>query len=254
MSQFRFTEFPFLNETSLADEELRSLQERLFLLQKEAYRQGQAYVFLLEGWASSGKGEILKALTVRLDPRKFKVYSPYIRKSEDRGYPFLWNFWQVLPRFGESLFYLNSYYARLVYLYSEEIIGEREFGQRMLSIRNTERILSSDKIKFYKFFLHVSEKEQEKRLKKSKKDNKNWELSTEDKLQSKYYKRYRKAFERVLGESDSSFAPWTLIQSEDKSKAKAGVFQTIVRGLETDLGYKSMEMLSLIEKGQELIP
>jgi len=250
----KLSQFPFLIEEGLSEKELRTMQERFFLLMKEANQQKIAFVFLLEGWASSGKGEILKTLTVRLDPRKFKVYSPYIHSSEDRGFPFLWNFWQVLPRFGESLFYLNSYYARLVYLLSEELIQEEEYNRRMIAIQNTERILTRDKIRFFKFFLHVSEKEQEKRLKKSKKNDRKWELSPVDKLQSKHYKRYKKSFERVLTDSDSSFAPWTLLLSENKESAKATLLRSILSGMEAELKVDSASLIQLLEQDQELIP
>ncbi|MGE8722536.1 hypothetical protein ACO2KH_14490 [Leptospira terpstrae] len=103
-----------------ATSDLNDLQERFFLLQRESFKQKIAHIFLIEGFSSTGKGSILQSLTIRLDPRKFKVYSPYVHQSEDRGYPFLWNFWRVIPRYGEFLFYLNTYYSRLAYLRSEK--------------------------------------------------------------------------------------------------------------------------------------
>lgn len=153
-------------------EELGSLQERFFLLQRESGRQKIAHIFILEGFASSGKGSILQSLTIRLDPRKFKVHSPYVDQSEDRGYPFLWNFWKVLPRYGEFLFYLNTYYSRLAYLRSQKKISLAEYDHRLLSILNTERILSKDKIIVHKFFFHLSKKEQKKRLEDDQKKRK----------------------------------------------------------------------------------
>ncbi len=251
---FKFSQFPFGNEPELEESDIKELQERLFLLMKEAYQQKIAFVFIIEGWASSGKGDLLKTLTVRLDPRKFKVYSPYVDTSEDRGYPFLWNFWKMLPRFGETLFYLNSYYGRLVYLWSEEKIEEGEFYRRMISIQNTERILTRDNVHFYKFFLHVSEKEQNKRLKKAKAENKKWQVSQADKLQTKHYSRYKKAFERVISESDSAFAPWTILSAENNDSAKAALLHAIISGLENDLKVNSKEQIKLLAQGQELMP
>jgi polyphosphate kinase 2 (PPK2 family) len=236
------------------EEELETLQERLFILQKASYDKQIGHIFLIEGWSSSGKGELLKALTVRLDPRKFKVYSPYVNQSEDRGYPFLWNFWQYLPRFGESLFYLNSYYGRLIYLLGVDNLSKSDYNHRMLSVLNTERILTRDKVRFHKFFLHISEKEQAKRISKSKKDKRDWELSTLDKDQAKHYSRYRKFFERVMNESNTNLANWEVIPSDDLDAAKVHLLKTIIKRLENELKIDSAKELSLLSEGGELQP
>jgi|GEM_PF-1883508 len=237
-----------------SDDELATLQEQLFILQKESYDKQIGHIFLLEGWSSSGRGELLKTLTVRLDPRKFKVYSPFVHKSEDRGYPFLWNFWQYLPRFGESLFYLNSYYGRLIYLLGIEGLGPDDYSHRMLSILNTERILTRDKMRFHKFFLHITEKEQTRRIAKSKREKRSWELSSIDKDQSKHYGKYRKLFERVMNESNTESSKWEIIPCDDISSAKIYLLKSIIFRLEQELKINSAEELSHLAKGGELLP
>lgn len=234
-------------------QDLESLQERLFLLQKESFEQGYAHVFLIEGWASSGKGSILQNLTVRLDPRKFKVYSPYVHQSEDRGYPFLWNFWRVLPRYGEMLFYLNTYYSRLAYLQSKDKISKLECNQRLVSILNTERILSKDKILVHKFFIHLSKKEQKKRFKESKVEKRDWEFSPYDKDQWKHYDRYQRIFETLLLASTTSDSPWQILYNDKKEDVKLLIFESIIQKLETILGFDSKEHLSKMNS-EELIP
>lgn len=234
-------------------QDLESLQERLFLLQKVSFEQGYAHVFLIEGWASSGKGSILQNLTVRLDPRKFKVYSPYVHQSEDRGYPFLWNFWRVLPRYGEMLFYLNTYYSRLAYLQSKDKISKLECNQRLVSILNTERILSKDKILVHKFFIHLSKKEQKKRFKESKVEKRDWEFSPYDKDQWKHYDRYQRIFETLLLASTTSDSPWQILYNDKKEDVKLLIFESIIQKLETILGFDSKEHLSKMNS-EELIP
>ncbi|GBF49300.1 hypothetical protein LPTSP4_08100 [Leptospira ryugenii] len=236
------------------DEALESLQERLFILQKTAYDQGIANIFLLEGWSSSGRGESLKDLTVRLDPRKFKVYSPFVHQSEDRGYPFLWNFWQYLPRFGEMLFYLNTYYGRLVFLQAMDKIKEDEYQRRLLSIRHTERILTKDKVQFHKFFLHVSAKELDRRTEKAKKEKNAWALNDYDLYQTKKYKKFQKIFNQILSDSESEFAPWTILLADDTYSAKIALIQNIIERLESSLGIDSKQKLELVVKGVDLLP
>lgn len=234
--------------------DLNDLQERFFLLQRESFKQKIAHIFLIEGFSSTGKGSILQSLTIRLDPRKFKVYSPYVHQSEDRGYPFLWNFWRVVPRYGEFLFYLNTYYSRLAYLRSEKKINLSEYDHRLLSILNTERILSKDKIIVHKFFLHISKKDQKKRLEDSKKKKKEWELSAFDKDQGEHYKRYFEIFDSILTASRTIDSPWQIITSDKKEDTKLLVFEAIIERLERILKYDSQNALQSINHGMELIP
>ncbi|TGK53853.1 polyphosphate kinase [Leptospira noumeaensis] len=237
-----------------AASDLTDLQERFFLLQRESVNQKIAHIFLIEGFASTGKGSILQSLTIRLDPRKFKVYSPYVDQSEDRGYPFLWNFWKVVPRYGELLFYLNTYYSRLAYLRSEKKIGLSEYDQRLLSILNTERILSKDKVIVHKFFLHISKKDQKKRLEDSKKKKKEWELSHFDKDQGEHYNRYFEIFDSILSASRTIDSPWQIIYNSKKEETKLLVFEAIIERLERILQFDSRAALHSINHGTELIP
>ncbi|WP_269155415.1 polyphosphate kinase [Leptospira mtsangambouensis] len=234
--------------------DLTDLQERFFLLQRESAKQKIAHIFLIEGFASTGKGSILQSLTIRLDPRKFKVYSPYVDQSEDRGYPFLWNFWRVVPRYGEFLFYLNTYYSRLAYLRSEKKINLAEYDHRLLSILNTERILSKDKIIVHKFFLHISKKDQKKRLEDSKKKKKEWELSRFDKDQGEHYNRYFDIFDSILSSSRTIDSPWQIISCDKKDDTKLLVFEAILERLERILEFDSRSALQSINHGMELIP
>ncbi len=243
-----------LNKTKESEKELETFQEQLFILQKESFEQQLSHIFIIEGWSSSGKGELLKMLTTRLDPRKFKVHSPFVNQSVDRGYPFLWNFWQYLPRFGESLFYLNSYYGRLIYLLSVGKLSKSEYNQRILAIINAESILKSDKVRFHKFFLHITESEQKKRLKQSKKEKREWELSELDKDQVKHYSRYCKVFERVLNDSNTEMSTWEIIPADDLSSAKIHLIKKIITRLEKELKVDSAKELSLLAKGGELLP
>ncbi|WP_411822433.1 polyphosphate kinase [Leptospira sp. 'Mane'] len=227
---------PSLSDDFLAtDDELERLQERLFLLQKRSFETGIAHIFIIEGWSSGGKGELLKTLTVRLDPKKFKVYSPGLQTPEDETFPFLWKFWQVLPRFGESLFYLNSYYGRMTYLLGKDKIKKKEYLENLKNILDTESMLSSDKVCFHKFFFHLNPKEQKKRFSKSKKENREWELSSYDKDQFKHYPKYRKLYEECLSDSHTDISPWTIINADDLDKAKTKLLLSLIESLESIL-------------------
>ncbi|BDA78596.1 hypothetical protein LPTSP3_g15260 [Leptospira kobayashii] len=231
----------------VSDEELERLQERLFLLQTRSFDKGIAHIFIIEGWSSSGRGELLKTLTVRLDPKKFKVHSPDLQASEGNEFPFLWKFWQILPRFGESLFYLNSYYGKMIYLLAKKKIKKREYQENLKYVLNTEAMLSLEKVRFHKFFFHLNPKEQKKRFSESKKEKRNWELSSYDKDQFKNYSRYRKLFEECLSDTHTEISPWTIIEADDLSKAKTKLLFSLIESMESILEMDSDAERSLLK-------
>ncbi|TGN13999.1 polyphosphate kinase [Leptospira ilyithenensis] len=234
---------------SVTDEELERLQERLFLLQRRSFDKEIAHIFIIEGWSSSGKGELLKTLTVRLDPKKFKVHSPDLQTSEDNAFPFLWKFWQILPRFGESLFYLNSYYGKMIYLLAKKKIKKKEYEENLKYILHMEAMLSLEKVRFHKFFFHLNPKEQKRRFSESKKENRNWELSAYDKDQFKHYSAYRRLFKECLSDSHTEFSPWTIIEADDLDKAKTKLLLSLIESLESILETDSALELGLLKNG-----
>lgn len=150
------------------------------------------------------------------------------------------------------LFYLNTYYSRLAYLRSEKI-NLAEYDHRLLSILNTERILSKDKIIVHKFFLHISKKDQKKRLEDSK-EKKEWELSRFDKDQGEHYNRYFDIFDSILSSSRTIDSPWQIISCDKKDDTKLLVFEAILERLERILEFDSRSALQSINHGMELIP
>ena len=86
----------------------KDLQERLYILFSEASKQKFATILILEGWAGSGKGDLLKSITTRLDPRKLRVYSLENSEEKNKTHHFLYDYWNRLPVYGENIIFDGS--------------------------------------------------------------------------------------------------------------------------------------------------
>jgi AMP-polyphosphate phosphotransferase len=230
----------YMSNKDLTEE---NLQERLYLLQNEANLQNISFYVILEGWAQTGKGQILKSITYRMDPKRYKVYSPIDTDYFDTHYPFLYKYWQHFPAKGHALFLLKSYYHRITKGYSDKKFDKKELLQAQTSILNLEKTLSDDGVVFIKFFLDLNKKELEKRLKLASKLGKTWEVTKEDKDQVKHYKKYESIFKSYRELTDQPYAPWTSISADESSSAKIKVMLILIRELERVLKVNSEDLL-----------
>lgn len=227
----------------------KELQERLYIVLNECWNRGISCIVILEGWASSGKGDVLKTITARLDPRKFLVYA---EDSEAEHWPFMQAYWKGLPYYGKAQFLMGSYYKRLADGLVKGRVQPEEAGDRVQSILNFERIVSADQYALFKFFLHISRETQNERMKRAKKDGMSWVIARADAKQNDRYKEYRSAFEFVLNQSDSSACPWSIVDAENKSWARYSIMRIIIHSLEARLGIDSEKILSEMTRLEEM--
>lgn len=227
----------------------KELQERLYIVLNECWNREISCIVILEGWASSGKGDVLKTITARLDPRKFVVYA---EDSDTRQWPFMQPYWRSLPYYGKAQFMIGSYYKRLADGLIKERIRPEELNDRIQSIINFERNISADRYTLFKFFLNISRESQKERMKRAKKDGLSWLIARADARQNDNYKEYRSAFEFVLNQSDSSACPWNIVDAENKNWARFSIIRTIILSLEARLGIDSEKILSEMTRLEEM--
>ena len=235
------------SEYKAAHDELIS---RLVVLQQQAHQQGLGVVVLFEGWDGAGKGSRISDLMYNLDARSTHVSLlsqesvQTAKEFQDQGlaatgfYPFMSEFWQALGCRGEMTIYERGWYAsavqRLMYV-------DREPNGRhyMDAIGDFERQLTSDGYVVVKFFLHVSEDVQRKRLVELHVDpDTSWRVTDEQLVRLADYKKMYGVFDELLRLTDYPFARWTLINGEDKRKANLIIAKTLVEALEQALAQK----------------
>jgi polyphosphate kinase 2 (PPK2 family) len=216
---------------------LPTLQGRLYDLEKACWDQGVPTIILFEGWDAAGKGTTISAVTQRLDPRGFKLYPITSPRTYELQRPWLWRFWLKAPNRGEMVIYDHSWYGRVLEERVENTVPEKAWKQAYRDIVDFERMLADDGATIFKFFLHISKKEQKERFHSIEKDPlEAWRVTSADWARQKKYDEYLVAIEDMLELTESEYAPWTIVEATSKWYARHKVFETIIAGIEMRLG------------------
>jgi polyphosphate kinase 2 (PPK2 family) len=217
--------------------EMPALQHRLYDLEKSCWDHGVPSIVVFEGWDASGKGTTIATLTQRMDPRGFKLYPINAPRTFEQQRPWLWRFWLKVPNRGEMVIFDRSWYFRVLDERVEEEIPQKAWREAYRDIVEFERMLAADGVVIVKFFLHISKKEQKQRFKEIEQDPlEAWRITDDDWARHNKYEEYLAAAEDMLEQTESEFAPWTIVEATSKWYGRKKVFETIVAALETRLG------------------
>jgi len=213
--------------------EFPPLQQRLFELQRELRDGRIPLLVLFEGWAGAGKGEAVARLAERLDPRGFKVHALFPPSADDLARPFLWRYWMRLPDRGRLAFFHRSWYWHILDAPAEKAVTAEAAAAATREIVEFERMLVRDGLVLVKLWYHLSAKEQRRRLKKMRADPfERWRVGSEAKSQRKRHDRYLAAAESMLAETDTTEAPWTIIEATDRQYRLLKTFKTVVDAMQ----------------------
>jgi polyphosphate:AMP phosphotransferase len=209
------------------------LDLKLADLQRQVKAQGIPVIILFEGWSASGKGTLINQLILPLDPRGFAVYSASGPTEEEKFYPFLWRFWKRTPTRGRLAIFDRSWNRRVVTDRVEGQIKGKQLRQGLEDIRSFERQLTDDGVVMVKFFLHISKHEQKQRFDVLRESAATaWRVTETDLRQNKQYADYLEAAEEMLTETDTEYAPWTVVEAHDRRFATLKAFTTVIDALE----------------------
>ncbi len=228
--------------------QIESLMHQLRSLQEACWSQQLPVIVVLEGWAASGKGALVRKMVAYMDPRGFKVHPIWPPTETERQYPFLWRFWQKTPAQGAIAFFYHSWYTHVLEDRLFERVNPRQVPTVMAQINAFERQLVDDGAVIAKFWLHLSRKELQKRLKDYESDALTaWRVRPEDWLQAKHYDDYLGYAEDLLAQTSTGCAPWTLVESNCQRWARVKVLTQLCAVLTEALDRKrvSRPVLSL---------
>jgi polyphosphate kinase 2 (PPK2 family) len=215
------------------------LRERLRLLQYQCKDAEIPIVIVFEGWDASGKGLVISRLLERIDPRGFTVYPARPPTPEEEAMPFLWRYWIRLPGDGEIALFDRSWYGRLMIERVGKLVKKKIWRKAFEEIAQFERQLADDGTLLVKCFLHISRKEQKRRLTKLENDKfESWRVTKWDWQHHKDYDKYVTAIEEMLARTEAPHAPWTIVEATDKRHAEIKVFQTLVKAMEDALEWR----------------
>ncbi|SHI81543.1 hypothetical protein [Parasporobacterium paucivorans] len=195
-------------------------------LQREVKNLDIPVLIMVDGWESSGKGHVIKELTRELDPRTFEVNVFRDPSKEEASRPFLWRFLDKIPPRGNMVVFERSfYYSDMNNLKAVS----KDLRKDMIEIGRIEEDLYNDEMIVLKFFLHIKEKTQRKRIEELLSDkNRSFLVTDRDKIQNKNYEAYLGHFDRILRLSDFSFSPWHVVSAQDKDAASREVMGTAI--------------------------
>jgi polyphosphate kinase 2 (PPK2 family) len=212
---------------------LEALQERLSRLLVAHVVHRKRSLILFEGWDASGKGGAIQRLTAKWDPRHFEVWPIGAPTEEEKARHFLWRFWKRLPATGEIAVFDRSWYGRVLVERVEGFASEAEWRRAYDEINEFEAQQAGDGTTVVKIFLHVTQGVQDERLKaRLAHPWKCWKVSPEDFRNREKRPAYLAALREMFAHNDTHWAPWHVIDGNDKKAARIAVLTTIAERLE----------------------
>ena len=220
-------------ETLEYERELRDLQIELLKMQNHIKATGQKVLMIFEGRDAAGKGGTIKRITEHLNPRGARVVALDKPSDVEKTQWYFQRYVQHLPSAGEIVFFDRSWYNRAGV---EPVMGfctQEEHKEFLHEVPEFEKMLVNSGIKIFKFYFSVSKKEQQKRFKKRETDPlKQYKLSPVDKLSQDLWDKYTIAKYSMLLASHTDHAPWTIIRSDNKKKARINTIKHILNNFD----------------------
>ncbi|QOY54414.1 polyphosphate kinase 2 [Candidatus Sulfurimonas marisnigri] len=215
------------------EEELASLQVELLKFQNHVKDTGLKILMIFEGRDAAGKGGTIKRITEHLNPRGARVVALEKPSDRERSQWYFQRYVQHLPSAGEIVLFDRSWYNRSMV---EPVMGfctEREHHKFLKDAPEFEDMIVDEDIKIFKFYFSVSKYEQAKRFKARETDPlKQYKLSPVDKESQKLWDEYSLAKFMMLSATHTEIAPWTIVKSDDKKKARINTIKHILNFVE----------------------
>ncbi len=220
---FETGEYPYEKKIGKKEYEAEKarLQAELLKVQKWVHDTGQKFVLLFEGRDAAGKGGTIKRFMEHLNPREARVVALNKPTDTERGQWFYQRYIANLPTAGEMVFYDRSWYNRAGV---ERVMGfcsPSEYLEFMRQTPDMERMMVRSGVRLYKYWFSVTQEEQKRRFDSRKDDPlKRWKLSPVDLASLSKWDDYTEAKEAMFFYTDTADAPWTIIKSNDKKRAR----------------------------------
>jgi AMP-polyphosphate phosphotransferase len=219
-------------------------------LQRKAWELKIPIIFVFEGWHASGMGEDINRFILPLDPRGYDFHTMTFDCYEDALKPFLLHFWTLISVRGKIAIFDRGWYSRAIIKHFRKTKFNEELEKCLEEINCFERQLSDDRYLILKFFLHISEKEQEVRFKEITKkgfplilyeyEKKKGEKNEKELDFIHEYNEYLPIIEKVLEKTDMPYAPWTIVEANDRNFATLKIITTATQAIETYIEHMTL--------------
>src|SRR3954471_21639183 len=212
------------------EKELHKPQVQLCHLQRWVKERGLRVVIVFEGRDGAGKGGTIRAITERLSPRIFRVVALAAPADREKTQVYMQRYLQHFPAAGEDVIFDRSWYNRAGV---ERVMGfcsEKEHRRFLELCPQIEKFMVDGGVILVKFWLEVSNEEQQRRFEARIDDPvRQWKLSPMDLPSRERWYEYSRARDQMLQSTDTSFAPWYVVRSDDKRAARLNAIRHLLK-------------------------
>ncbi len=216
--------------------ELNKLSAEVAELQMKLAESGRSLVLVFEGWDAAGKGGSIKRLVRSLNPRGYYVVPVAAPVGDERVHTYLWRFATRMPKPGRIVIFDRSWYGRMMVEPIEGFCTEDEYSRSAMEIRAFERLITESGGILIKFWMEISSEEQLARFDaRAANPIKAWKITDEDWRNREKWDIYEEYVDRMISATNTTHAPWVVVESEDKKYGRIKVLRTVRDTLEAAL-------------------
>lgn len=221
-------------------EKLDKYQKKLAQLQIDMFKERIPTVIGFEGWDAAGKGGAIRRLTAALDPLGFNVHPVAAPNIVEKQFHYQWRFWVNLPQPGCIKIFDRTWYGRVMVERIEGFAKPEEWQRAYDEIKDMEAQWAEHGMAIAKFWLQIDKDEQLKRFNERQNDpNKQWKITDEDWRNRDKWDDYEDAVNEMLVRTDTSYAPWIIVEGNNKYYARLKVLKSIIDLFEKKLSEKN---------------
>jgi PPK2 family polyphosphate:nucleotide phosphotransferase len=230
-------------ELEILGAELGELQELL------AAAQHHSLLVVLQGMDASGKADTIFQVLSQVNPQGCEVRSFKAPTLRELAHDFLWRVHRMTPGRGIITIFNRSHYEDVLIVRVRNLVPQEVWSQYYAAINDFEDLLTQNDMIILKFYLHMSNEEQERRLLARQKDRTDaWKLSAADWAERKYWDAYQEAYEDALSRCSTNEAPWYIVPANEKWYRNLLVARTLVHTLRP---YKAQWLDKLVVRGKQ---
>ena len=243
--QYKLLPMPKLSDISLENktlsdeayaEQLKKCQKELSKLHSRLYQAKIPMIIAFEGWDAAGKGGAIKRISSALDPRGYEAIPIAAPDKTELAHHYLWRFWNNIPKTGHIAIFDRTWYGRVMVEKLEGFTPAERCAQAYDEINGFEKELSDSGFIHEKFRLQIDKDEQLRRFtERQNTPAKQWKITDEDWRNREKWEQYEAAVNEMLAKTSSAYAPWNVIEANDKKYARIKVLQTVIAAVKSRL-------------------
>jgi polyphosphate kinase 2 (PPK2 family) len=218
------------------EEQLKTYQAKIRRLEYIVYRERIPVVVAYEGWDAAGKGGNIRRLVQNMDPRGYRVIPIAAPNDYEKAHHYLWRFWEAFPKAGHIGIFDRTWYGRVLVERVEGFCSREDCERSFREINEMEEVWTAYGTVMIKFWLQISKEEQLRRFQAREANPlKQWKITEEDWRNREKWDKYKIAVDEMLYRTSTTYAPWTVVESNDKLYARIKALKTVCTEIERRL-------------------